>query len=130
MHALFIYGTLMPGLRLAAQMRGAERLGAAQVRGRLVDVGHYPGLLPGDGLVSGEVWQVSDSQLARLDAVEEMVPGDRAASLYWRARVTVLEGALAGQRVWTYVYNRPADGLTHIPHGDYRRYLRASGCQP
>jgi gamma-glutamylcyclotransferase (GGCT)/AIG2-like uncharacterized protein YtfP len=127
MHDLFIYGTLMPGLRLQAEMHGAERLGPARVPGRLVDVGHYPGLLHGDGLVTGEVYRVSDAQLARLDAVEDMVAGDRAASQYWRERVQVRDGALAGQQVWTYVYNRPLDGLTPIAHGDYRRYIREIG---
>ena len=127
MHDLFIYGTLMPGLRLQAQMQGAEHLGPACVPGRLVDVGRYPGLLQGEGTVTGEVYRVSDAQLARLDEVEDMVPGDRAASQYWRARVQVRSGALAGQAVWTYVYNRPVDGLTPIPHGDYRRYIREVG---
>ena len=127
MHDLFIYGTLMPGLRLEAEMHGAERLGPARVSGRLVDVGRYPGLLHGEGTVTGEVYRVSDAQLARLDAVEEMVPGDRAASQYWRERVLALDGALAGQPVWTYVYNRPVDGLTPIAHGDYRRYIREVG---
>ena len=124
MHDLFIYGTLMPGLRLEAEMHGAERLGPARVPGRLVDVGRYPGLLHGEGTVTGEVYRVSDAQLARLDEVEEMLPGDRPGSQYWRERVTVLEGALAGQAVWTYVYNQPVDSLTPIAHGDYRRYIR------
>lgn len=127
MHELFIYGTLMPGLRLQAEMQGAERLGPARVPGRLVDVGRYPGLLQGEGLVAGEVYRVSEAQLAHLDEVEEMVPGDRGASQYWRERVTVQEGALAGQQVWTYVYNLPVDGLTPIAHGDYRRYIREVG---
>ena len=127
MHSLFIYGTLMPGLRLEAEMRGAQRLGAARVPGRLVDVGRYPGLLHGVGEVVGELYRVSDAQLARLDEVEDMVPGNRAASQYWREQVTVLAGPLAGQQVWTYVYNRPVDGLTPIAHGDYRRYIREVG---
>ena len=127
MHDLFIYGTLLPGLRLQAQMQGAQCLGPARVPGRLVDVGRYPGLLHGQGSVSGEVYRVSDAQLARLDAVEDMVPGDRAASQYWREQVTVQAGALAGQPVWTYVYNRPTEGLVPIAHGDYRRYIREVG---
>ncbi len=127
MHELFIYGTLMPGLRLQAEMQGAERLGPARVPGRLVDVGRYPGLLHGQGLVAGEVYRVSEAHLARLDDVEEMVTGDRGASQYWRERVQVHDGALAGQQVWTYIYNRPTDGLTPIAHGDYRRYIREVG---
>lgn len=126
-HALFIYGTLMPGLRLEAEMHGARFVGAAQVPGRLVDVGRYPGLLPGDGSVAGEVYEVDDTHLARLDAVEDMVPGDRAASQYWREEVTVSGGALQGLRVQTYVYNRPAEVCVPIPHGDYRRYIREVG---
>ena len=127
MHELFIYGTLMPGLRLEAEMLGAEHLGPARVPGCLVDVGRYPGLLHGEGLVTGEVYRVGDAQLTRLDEVEDMVAGDRAASQYWREWVTVQEGARAGQQVWTYVYNRPVDGLTPIAHGDYRRYIREVG---
>ena len=124
---LFIYGTLMPGLRLEAQMQGARFVGAAQVPGRLVDVGRYPGFLAGDGLVTGEVYEVDAAHLARLDGVEDMVPGDRAASQYWREEVTVAAGQLKGQRVQTYVYNRPVDGCTPIAHGDYRRYIREVG---
>lgn len=124
---LFIYGTLMPGLRLEAQMRGARFVGAAQVPGRLVDVGRYPGFLAGDGLVTGEVYEVDAAHLARLDAVEDMVPGNRAASQYWREEVTVAAGPLKGQSVQTYVYNRPVDGCVPIAHGDYRRYIREVG---
>ena len=127
MHELFIYGTLMPGLRLEAEMQGAEHLGPARVPGRLVDVGHYPGLLHGQGEVAGELYRVSDAQLARLDEVEEMVPGNRAASQYWREQVPVLAGALVGQQVWTYVYNLPIEGLAPIAHGDYRRYILEVG---
>jgi gamma-glutamylcyclotransferase (GGCT)/AIG2-like uncharacterized protein YtfP len=127
MTLLFIYGTLMPGLRLEAQMHGARFIGPAQVPGRLVDVGRYPGLLSGDGAVSGEVYEVDDPHLARLDEVEDMVPGDRAASQYWREEVSVLSGPLQGERVQTYVYNRPTDGCVPIPHGDYRRYIRDVG---
>jgi gamma-glutamylcyclotransferase (GGCT)/AIG2-like uncharacterized protein YtfP len=126
-NALFIYGTLMPGLRLEAEMHGARFMGPAQVPGRLVDLGRYPGLLQGDGQVTGEVFEVDDAHLARLDGVEGMVPGDRAASQYWREEVTVVGGPLKGQSVQTYVYNRPVEGCTPIPHGDYRRYIREVG---
>ena len=126
-HTLFIYGTLLPGLRLEAEMHGARFVGPAHILGRLIDVGYYPGLLRGDGQVTGEVYEVDDAQLARLDGVEGMVHGDRAASQYWREEVTVLSGPLQGQRVETYLYNRPVDGCTPIAHGDYRRYIREVG---
>ena len=127
MTSLFIYGTLMPGLRLETEMHGARFMGPAQVPGRLFDLGRYPGLLQGDGHVTGEVYEVDDEHLARLDGVEGVVPGDRAESHYWREVVTVISGPLQGQPVQTYVYNRPVDGCTPIPHGDYRRYIREVG---
>ena len=127
MHRLFIYGTLLPGLRLEAEMHGARFVGAAQVPGRLVDVGRFPGLLTGDGQVTGEVYEVDDAHLSRLDGVEGMVRGDRSASQYWRETVTVLSGPLQGQSVQTYVYNRPVDTCAAIAHGDYRRYIREVG---
>lgn len=108
-------------------MHGARFVGAAQVPGRLVDVGRYPGLLLGEGQVTGEVYEVDDAHLARLDAVEDMVPGHRAASQYWREEVTVVSGPLQGRAVQTYVYNRSVEGCTPIPHGDYRRYIREVG---
>ena len=108
-------------------MQGARFVGAAQVSGRLVDVGRYPGLLAGEGLVTGEVYEVDDAHLALLDGVEGVVPGDRAASQYWREVVAVVSGALQGQQVQTYLYTRPTDGCTPIPHGDYRRYIREVG---
>ena len=121
---LFIYGTLLPGLRLAREMAGAERLGAAQVRGHLYDIGTYPGLIAGDGWVSGEIYRLSPDHLHRLDAVEEFVPGDPIASLYWRDRMEVMHGVLAQQCVWVYRYNRSVEGLQHISQGDYRSYLQ------
>ena len=124
---LFIYGTLMPGLRLEAQMHGARFMGPAQVPGRVVDVGRFPGLLLGDGQVTGEVYEVDAAHLVRLDVVEGLVPGDREASQYWREEVMVLSGPLQGHPVQTYVYNRPVDGCTPIAHGDYRRYIREVG---
>ena len=131
MYRLFIYGTLMPGLRLQAEMRGARYVGAGQVPGRLVDVGRYSGFLrtplQHEDLVMGEVYEVDADHLALLDEVEDMVSGDRAASQYWREEVTVAVGPLRGQQVQIYVYNRPVDCCATISHGDYRRYIGEVG---
>ena len=123
---LFVYGTLLPGLRLHHAMKGAMGLGAARIQGRLYDLGTYPGLVWGEGevngVVSGEVYRVSAAHLDRLDQIEEMIPNNPQSSLYWRERVVVLSGACAGQLVWTYRYNRAVDEGALIAHGDYRRH--------
>jgi gamma-glutamylcyclotransferase (GGCT)/AIG2-like uncharacterized protein YtfP len=121
-NVLFIYGTLLPGLRLEREMAGAERLGEAQVRGQLYDIGSYPGLVEGEAMVRGELYRVTAQHLRHLDAVEEMIPDNKAASLYWRDRVQVVKGDFAGQQVWVYLYNQSVDGLRPID-GDYRKYL-------
>lgn len=129
---LFIYGTLLPGLRLEAEMHGARFVGPAQVPGRLVDVGRFPGLLlkssqEKECFVTGEVYDIDAAHLARLDVVEGVVPGDRTASQYWREEVTVLSGPMQDQPVQTYVYNRSVVTCVPIAHGDYRRYIRDVG---
>ena len=121
---LFIYGTLLPGLRLNHHMSGAERLGPARVQGRLYDLGTYPGWLQGEGLVRGEIYRLSSSHLQRLDEVEEMVPGDPVGSLYWRDRIQVVKGFCSGQWVWVYRYNRSVTGCFLIPSGDYLEHVR------
>lgn len=122
---LFVYGTLLSGLRLHHAMQGAISLGAARVQGRLYDLGTYPGLVWGEGEVSGEVYRVDAAHLERLDLIEEMIPNDPRSSLYWREQVEVLTGACAGQVVWTYRYNRAVDEHALIAHGDYRRHVLA-----
>ena len=53
---LFAYGTLMRGYALHGVLaRGATWLAEGSVRGRLLDLGAYPGLVAGPGRVRGEV---------------------------------------------------------------------------
>ena len=126
--ALFIYGTLLPSLCRHDALRGAPLLGAARVQACLHDLGEYPGLVPGNGVVLGEVYAVDEALLAHLDVVEEVAPGDDAASLYLRRKVTLQAcDPTVPQQAWTYVYNRPVEACPLIAGGDYRQYLRGRG---
>ena len=122
--AVFVYGTLLPTLCRHGALQGAAHLGSASVRACLHDLGEYPGMVPGDGLVLGEVYAVDQALLDQLDAVEEVVVGDDASSLYLRRMVMLhSRGPAVPQQAWTYVYNRPVLGCPLIADGDYRRYL-------
>ena len=106
---LFVYGTLKRGGRnhdrLAEQTYvGAARTGPGFI---LYSLGDYPGLVaePADrGGVAGEVWSVTASSLAQLDAFEGVGEG-----LYRRERIPLLP-PFADTPVETYVYARNLAG--------------------
>ena len=70
---LFVYGTLMRGFPLHRLLEGRARfLGAGTARGRLYDLGRYPGAVPDrEATLRGEVYRVLEPALwAALDSVE------------------------------------------------------------
>ena len=93
---------------------GATLVGAGSVRGTLLDLGDFPGLVNGTGRVVGEVY--------RLDAPELLAVLDRAEGYNFdrrRAAVTLATGRRA--RAWIYRYRGRRDRARPIPDGDYRR---------
>jgi gamma-glutamylcyclotransferase (GGCT)/AIG2-like uncharacterized protein YtfP len=117
---LFAYGTLMRGYPLhRALRRGASLVGAGSVRGRLLDLGAYPGLIAGGGRVRGEVY--------RLDAAELLPVLDREEGYnFIRRRVLVTLDGGARARAWVYRYRGPRARAVPVPHGDYRRVRPAT----
>ncbi|HEU4367620.1 MAG TPA: gamma-glutamylcyclotransferase family protein [Methylomirabilota bacterium] len=112
---LFAYGTLMRGYPLHAVMAGRVTLLApGTARGRLLDLGRYPGLVGGAGRVSGEVYRLDDPELLPVLDREEGYNFDRR-----RAIVTLAGGRRV--RAWLYRYRGPRERATPIPDGDYRR---------
>jgi gamma-glutamylcyclotransferase (GGCT)/AIG2-like uncharacterized protein YtfP len=72
---IFVYGTLRRGQPNHAQLQGARFVGRAHTEQRyeVVDVHGYPALLEdGSVSVSGELYEVDDALLRRLDAFEEV----------------------------------------------------------
>jgi gamma-glutamylcyclotransferase (GGCT)/AIG2-like uncharacterized protein YtfP len=97
---LFAYGTLVPR---DPERRAIEGWEGDSVRGRLIDLGAYPGVVdlddPMAGWVEGFVRPVDEDELRdRLDPYEGVDDG-----LYRRERVTTEAGRLA----WIYFYARP-----------------------
>ena len=74
---LFVYGTLKKVFRHemnspTAPMRGVKLIGKYQTQERwtLADFGAYPGMIPGNSGVVGEVWDIPDERVAQLDRYE------------------------------------------------------------
>ena len=92
----------------------------AQARGRLLKIDWYPALVPGDGRVTGDIFVPRDLQatLALLDAYEECT-ADFPQPWEYRRCVIPVETADGEIQAWTYLYNRPTDGLSVIAGGDW-----------
>lgn len=103
-----------------------ELLEDCLLAGRLYDFGPYPCLVPGDGVVRGELWRVvSKDALKVLDVWEEYDPRSPGSSAYVRRRVRLLEPQ--GQ-AWVYYWNRSTIGLQLIDDGDWPAHtLRRDG---
>ena len=115
------YGTLMTGMGyLPGHPEPGEMVGPCRLAGRLYDVGRYPALVPGPGVVVGELWRVDAAALVTLDAWEEYEPADEARSVFVRRRVELVDPPSTA--AWTYVWNRPVAALALIPGGDWRAY--------
>ena len=118
---LFTYGTLMRGFRLHRLLAGrAEFLGRGQARGRIVDLGSYPGAVPDTGsALHGELYRVADPALwATLDSAE--------GPQYHRREVTVRSEDGRELAAFVYWYVGPLDRGVPIPGGDYRAHAPAT----
>jgi gamma-glutamylcyclotransferase (GGCT)/AIG2-like uncharacterized protein YtfP len=140
-HLLFVYGTLLPGLCRHDAMQGARWLGQARVRAQLYDLGPYPGLIlpPAPSAettwVWGQVAEVDDALLARLDAIEAYDPVRPEQSEYVRQRCDAhlqprSKADTPVVSAWVYVYNRSVANARRIDHGDYLRHLDETGFTP
>jgi len=127
---LFVYGSLRPagGHPMGRWLHTHARLlGPARTRGRLYDLGAYPGLIPAPDAdreaawVHGEVFRLPDPErlLPRLDAYEGCGPQDHPPYLFERHPQPVVLADGARVTAWVYRYNRPVAGAPLIPSGDW-----------
>jgi len=109
---VFVYGTLKRGEENHDWLEGQHfvTIARTQPHYRLFDLAGYPGMVRAvDGLaVEGEVWEVSEEGMARLDLLEDVAGGE-----YERV-VIALEGEFAGQKVESYLYLREVVGRPDV----------------
>lgn len=100
--------------------RRATFLGEGRVRGRLLDLRAYPGLVEGDGNVRGEVYRLDDPELLPEIDREE-------GYNFARRRTGVTLADHRPVRAWTYWYRGPRDRATPLAGGDWRRARPSPG---
>jgi len=129
---LFVYGTLRKGFSLSIPETIAadiEWVGYSEVKGRLYDIGKYPGAVPddtGDSIVYGEIVKVKNhvNVFGFLDNYEGYDAGDSDASEYCRSKEWFnLEGGVRVE-AWIYWYNFEVTDKKRIGENDYIKYLQ------
>ena len=110
-YIVFVYGTLMQGRsNHDYYLGGKEMIDDATLDGfDMYDIGSFPGIVPGDGVVKGELYEVSEKELASLDYLE----GE--GSLYIRRCVPVTTRSGKTVLAQVYIYNSGVAGLEQIP---------------
>ena len=131
---LFVYGSLrrdVPGGRQDLLAAVAGFRGHGRVRGRLLDLGDYPGLVATvrrDEWVRGELYTLpGPNALQALDRYEDYDAARPERSLFVRRMTTVRLDAGARARAWVYEYAGPSGRARRIPSGDYVDVRGAAG---
>jgi gamma-glutamylcyclotransferase (GGCT)/AIG2-like uncharacterized protein YtfP len=119
-----VYGSLRKYGGIGDEPDLSRRLkpaGTAVIEGKLVDLGDYPGLIPGAGKVQAELLEVVDREAFRImDRHERYDPTDVQGSLYLRRAVRLLQPSADA---WVYVYNRETGDAPEVPGGDWIGYV-------
>jgi gamma-glutamylaminecyclotransferase len=110
---LFLYGTLKRGGSNHAYMHGQRFLGEASTvpKYKLYDLGGYPGMVAADAggvSITGEIWEMDEDGLARLDELEDIEGGE-----YAREGLTLLP-PYAHLQVEAYRYLLPVAGFRDL----------------
>ena len=126
---LFSYGTLIPGYappEVAPTVKRLRRVGRGIVRGRLYDLGDYPGAKLGrtNSVIVGQVFELPNDPevLRRLDEYEGFDPAHPQSSLFVRRRWPVLLHDGSKAMCWIYVYNRSPGAAPSVSSGDFSKF--------
>jgi len=125
---LFVYGTLRkkPSSRVLNTVHQqflsqAMFCGEAKLNGYLYSLGSYPGLLLDDlaeSQVTGEIYQINETDLELLDAYEE-IDNDSENTEYQRILKTIVSDSGEKFSVWIYVMKTSTNGIELIISGDW-----------
>ncbi|MDP0491501.1 MAG: gamma-glutamylcyclotransferase family protein [Verrucomicrobiota bacterium JB023] len=119
-HLIFVYGALRPGASNAWRMADGKAIGSGSVEGVMVKVDWYPGVVLGGGArVVGEVYEVDDELLARLDEFEGVGLADERNGEYQRVRVQVAMDNGDELETWIYEWQLGTDRYEVVMSGDW-----------
>ena len=132
-HFLFVYGSLRKGFQSSAYeyiSRYFNFFGEAKVKGKLFDLGEYPGAVPTqeDSFIKGELYVIKNENefswaIAQLDDYEGVPVESHERPLYRREIADIfINDAIVP--AWIYWYNGDVNGKPLISSGDLLDYLK------
>jgi gamma-glutamylcyclotransferase (GGCT)/AIG2-like uncharacterized protein YtfP len=124
---VFVYGTLKRGLgnhRIVG--RHVRSVRNAVMRGWMYNLGYYPAVVSGSGIVHGQVLELENPEKAfrAMDILEGYIEPGHPRNLYDRAKSTVLFDSGETEEVFVYLYpDRNKDELSagsgFMPEGEW-----------
>src|SRR4030042_4345496 len=121
MTTIFVYGTLMQGMRNHLHLEKATFIGPAKTKPEfeLMYNGSVPAARPGSESIVGEAYEVDDETLKNLDVVEEV-----SGQLYVKQDTDLADGTkaviyLGGDRMFA------SDTWSHVPDGHFRKLVES-----
>jgi gamma-glutamylcyclotransferase (GGCT)/AIG2-like uncharacterized protein YtfP len=127
---LFVYGTLLSEENEFAFLltQNSSFYCKAKFKGRLYDIGEYPGAILQHGsecFVYGQIFLIDNpgSILKRIDNYEGFGEDGPQPNEFTRELLEVETGE-GSLKCWAYLYNLPVDGLWQIKSGDYLEYIK------
>jgi gamma-glutamylcyclotransferase (GGCT)/AIG2-like uncharacterized protein YtfP len=104
---LFVYGTLRPAQPNFVNIKNLVIAHeSATTEGELLDLGAFPALVPGDGIVVGDLLTIHSEALRITDRIESCELG-AGRNLYDRREVAVTHADGSTISAWTYIFARP-----------------------
>lgn len=68
---IFVYGTLMKNMRNHYYLEDSTYMGETEISGyEMYDLGYYPGIVKGNGIIKGEVYEVTEDVMKKIDILE------------------------------------------------------------
>ncbi|MEO8147978.1 MAG: gamma-glutamylcyclotransferase family protein [Bacteroidia bacterium] len=132
---IFLYGTLRKEFNHHVFKKVEDKLdyvGKGFVKGKIFDIGEYPGLIESTGnqsVVEGDVYSIkneTEKVFKLLDRYEGFIEGNLNKSEYIRKRKDIqLIREDKKIRSWIYIYNRTKHkNFKEIFTGDYLKYYK------
>jgi len=129
---LFVYGSLRSGFKSPAYEyigRFFSFVSEAKVKGKLFDLGSYPGGVPAeDKFIIGELYKIKDRSefswaIGQLDDYEGVSVEPDEIQLYKRELVEVYVNNITTP-AWIYWFNGRVEGKPEIESGDLIQYIQ------